>query len=173
MTDSQLTTGWICIATEGTTLDGRKIESQWLLDMAETYDVRTYTALIWEEHKRDRDNLGEVLALRSDKQSGIVHLYARIRPTAKLMSYNELGQKLFCSIEVEEDFQDKGHFYLSGLAVTDSPASIGTDRLRFSANRSYFSKRGVKAKISKPREFSLSNAIIMAGKGWVSAIALS
>nr|WP_229690253.1 GPO family capsid scaffolding protein [Yersinia enterocolitica] len=74
---------------------------------------------------------------------------------------------------MEEDFQDKGHFYLSGLAVTDSPASIGTDRLRFSANRSYFSKRGVKAKISKPREFSLSDATIMAGKGWVSAIALS
>ncbi|WP_261372863.1 hypothetical protein [Yersinia intermedia] len=35
MTDSQLTTGWICIATEGTTIDSRKIESQWLLDMAE------------------------------------------------------------------------------------------------------------------------------------------
>ncbi|AJI81258.1 phage capsid scaffolding protein [Yersinia enterocolitica subsp. enterocolitica WA-314] len=107
MTDSQLTTGWICIATEGITLDGRKIESQWLLDMAETYDVRTYTALIWEEHKRDRDNLGEVLALRSDKQSGIVHLYARIRPTAKLMSYNELGQNCFAPSKWKKIFRTK------------------------------------------------------------------
>ncbi len=167
---SPVSTGWVCVATEGDTIDGRKIEPSWITDLAETYNPKLYTALIWEEHNRDLDNLGEVLEARSETSAGLKKLYVRIRPTAKLMSYNEHGQKLFCSIEVKDDFPDVGRFYLSGLAVTDSPASIGTDRLKFSVNKRYFSRFDAKTLISNPIAFSLKDSITMAGKGWVSAI---
>ncbi|MBQ4796817.1 phage capsid protein, partial [Pectobacterium versatile] len=48
---SQLMTNWICIATEGETVDKRVMERQWLIDAAETYDPQLYTALIWPEHE--------------------------------------------------------------------------------------------------------------------------
>lgn len=167
---SPIATGWVCVATEGTTIDGRKIERCWIVDLAETYNPKLYTALIWEEHNRDLDNLGEVLEARCENSEGLMKLYVRLRPTSKLMSYNERGQKLFCSIEVEDDFRDSGRFYLGGLAVTDSPASIGTDRLKFSVNKRYFARKGSKTRISNPIAFSLADSLSMSGKGWVSAI---
>ncbi len=167
---SPLSTGWVCVATEGATVDGRRIEAEWLVDMAQTYNPAVYTALIWEEHNRNLDNLGEVLEVCSEVSESLTRLYARIRPTAKLMSYNELGQKLFSSIEIEEDFQGNGRFYLGGLAVTDSPASTGTDRLRFSVNKRYFARAGAKTLISKPVTFTLPKSQISTSKGWVNAI---
>lgn len=59
MNDSQLTTGWFCVATEGATIDGRYIDPAWLKDMGATYNPARYTALIWGEHKRNGDNLGK------------------------------------------------------------------------------------------------------------------
>jgi thioredoxin-like negative regulator of GroEL len=38
---------------------------------------------------------------------------------------------LHFSIEVTEDFAKTGKTYLTGLAMTDSPASLGTDEMRF------------------------------------------
>lgn len=52
MSESHLTTGWICVATEGETIDQRAIEAEWLTEMAASYDPGYYTALIWEEHNR-------------------------------------------------------------------------------------------------------------------------
>lgn len=53
---SHLMTDWICIATEGETVDGREIPASWLTEMAETYDpAGTYTALIRPEHERARE----------------------------------------------------------------------------------------------------------------------
>ncbi|WP_336803761.1 GPO family capsid scaffolding protein [Erwinia aphidicola] len=171
MVESRLSTGWICVASEGDTVDGRKIEPAWLTGMAATYDPAYYTALIWEEHDRSLGNLGEVLAVRAAIHDGMTRLYARLHPTSRLLAYNELGQKLFCSIEVEEDFAGQGGFYLGGLAVTDTPASIGTERLRFSANQRYFSRRGRRQLVSRPTVFNLKQGMNMAGKGWASAIA--
>lgn len=171
MVESRLSTGWICVASEGDTVDGRKIEPAWLNGMAATYDPGYYTALIWEEHDRSLGNLGEVLAVRAAIHDGMTRLYARLHPTSRLLAYNELGQKLFCSIEVEEDFAGQGGFYLGGLAVTDTPASIGTERLRFSANQRYFSRRGRRQLVSRPTVFNLKQGMNMAGKGWASAIA--
>ncbi|OTA15366.1 phage capsid protein [Xenorhabdus vietnamensis] len=170
MSELQLTTTWICVATEGQTVDKRVIEAQWLYEIAETYDTNYYTALIWEEHNRALDNLGEVLAARTDVIDGKARLYVRLRPNLKLMEYNRQGQKLFCSIEVEEDFQGKGIFYLFGLAVTDSPASVGTDRLKFSINRSHFSRKKSKLSISSPRVFNLSDGLKNTKNRWFTAI---
>lgn len=35
---SHLKTDWLCVATEGDTVDGRVIKRQWIIDMGETYD---------------------------------------------------------------------------------------------------------------------------------------
>lgn len=56
-----------------------------------------------------------------------------------LFSYlNDQGQKLFTSIEIWPNFAGSGKSYLTGLAVTDTPSSLGTQEL-------YFSRRTNKA----------------------------
>jgi hypothetical protein len=42
-------------------------------------------------------------------------------------------ESLFFSIEPTEDFAKTGKCYLTGLGMTDSPASLGTDEMRFSS----------------------------------------
>lgn len=42
-------------------------------------------------------------------------------------------QKIYTSIEVNPSFADTGEAYMTGLGVTDSPASLGTDVLTFAA----------------------------------------
>jgi hypothetical protein len=42
-------------------------------------------------------------------------------------------QKVYASIEINPNFADTGEAYLVGLAVTDDPASLGTEMLQFSA----------------------------------------
>lgn len=166
---SGLTSEWICVSCEGKTIDGRTIESDWLKGMANSYDPNLYTALIWEEHDRTKPNLGEVLALRYEHIGKEVRLYARIKPTLKLIEYNKNGQKLFCSVEVEENFAQSGTYYLGGLAVTDSPASVNTDRLRFN-NRNHYSRPNSKPLISKPLALGRMKFNSCTTKGWVSAI---
>ncbi|MBG6029739.1 GPO family capsid scaffolding protein [Proteus hauseri] len=168
--ESQLTTVWLCIATSGQTLDGRFIKPEWLFAMAQHYDPAYYTALIWEEHNRKLDNLGEVLALKIEQTDGETKLYARLRPNIKLLQYNAQGQKLFCSIEVEKDFQGKGIYYLGGLAVTDDPSSVGTNRLDFSINRTHFSRRKRELSLSSPTAFNLKKGLTQSKNLWFSAI---
>ncbi|WP_416041852.1 GPO family capsid scaffolding protein [Edwardsiella ictaluri] len=42
------------------------------------------------------------------------------------------GRNSFTSVEIVEDYLGSGKYFLKGLAVTDTPASIGTTRLQFS-----------------------------------------
>ncbi|GAK26386.1 capsid scaffolding protein [Serratia liquefaciens FK01] len=129
-------TDWICIATEGETVDGRNIPASWLTEMAETYDLELYTALIWPEHERYWGNSGEVLELKSEvTDTGLTKLYARLCPTDDLIYSNRRNQLLFASIEPVENFRNSGKTYLKGLGVTNTPASIGTDRMRFNAKK--------------------------------------
>ena len=130
MNTSTLRTGWVCIATEGTTVDGREITAAWLTDMAETYDPEYYTALIWPEHDRWA-NFGYVQELKTDVVDGKLKLFAILSPTRDLVYYNQVGQYQFCSIEPQEQFADLGRTYLRGLGVTDQPASTGTTHLKF------------------------------------------
>lgn len=135
-TSSQLMTDWICIATEGETVDGRDIPASWLTEMAETYDLELYTALIWPEHERYWGNSGEVLELKTEvTDTGLTKLYARLCPTDDLIYSNRRNQLLFASIEPVENFRGSGKTYLKGLGVTNTPASIGTDRMRFNAEQ--------------------------------------
>src|SRR5690606_21187551 len=59
-------------------------------------------------------------------------LLARIEANEQLQELVEKGQKIFTSIEVSPNFAKTGKAGLVGLAVTDTPASLGTEALQFS-----------------------------------------
>lgn len=128
-----LVTDWKRVATSGKTADGRTIEAQDLRDMAEAYDPALYTATIWYEHIRYVGSFGTVTELKAeDLEDGKVALFAKLQPNDRLLALNKEAQKLFTSIEIQPEFADTGKAYLAGLAVTDEPASLGTEPLHFS-----------------------------------------
>lgn len=130
--------GWVIAATEGATVDGRTISKEWINQMAASYSVDEYTALIWPEHFRsswgpsEGKNWGTVDEVKAAKKGGKLRLFVKITANDYLLAANKDGQKLFMSIEPNPDYKSEGRCYLQGLAVTDSPASSGTSRLKFS-----------------------------------------
>ena len=137
---------WKRVATSGPTVDGRVILPQELRDIAETYKPSFYTAVIWCEHERWQGCFGTVFAVRlieegEDLEPGQVALEAQLKPNDRLLALNDQGQKLFSSIEIYPNFRGKGKAYMTGMAVTDEPASTGTQELYFSnktSQRTYF-----------------------------------
>ncbi|WP_390339445.1 GPO family capsid scaffolding protein [Vibrio harveyi] len=140
------TSDWKIVATEGATVDGRQITAAWIKDMASLYSTSEYTAMIWPEHARSHWNVfegknwGVVEELKAEKKDGKLRLFAKITPNQYLLDANQDGQKLFTSIEPNPDYKGEGRCYLMGLAVTDSPASTGTDRLEFSRKQGEVTK---------------------------------
>lgn len=132
-TDSSLRTGWVAIATEGQSVDGREISAKWITDMADTYDPSFYCAQLWPDHEKWGENLGYVQALKADKVDGKHTLFAILCPTRDLIYQNQRGQYKFCSIEPLDNFTGQGKTYLFAVGVTDIPASTGTTMLKFSA----------------------------------------
>lgn len=141
--DKKYKSKWFRIAVAGDTTDGREIQPEWIVQMAQNYDPNTYGARINIEHFRSvfPDGVfgayGDVIALKTEKVtiSGEEKdaLFAKIEPTQSLIDLNQKKQKVYTSIEVDENFAGKGSAYLIGLAVTDSPASLGTEYLQFAA----------------------------------------
>lgn len=134
------------IGVEGATIDGRVIKRSWLDQAAKNYDPAVYTARIWIEHLRgfmpssQFGAYGDVIALKTEKikqglLSGKTALLASLKPTPELVEINKKQQKVFSSMEIQEEFCDTGEAYLVGLGATDSPASVGTDRLSFSTGK--------------------------------------
>lgn len=126
---------WKIIATEGPTVDGRKITREWLTQMAESYSMEEYPALIWPEHRRFYgygENWGKVVELKAEEKDGKMRLFAKLEPNDYMLEANRKKQKLFTSIEPNPDYKGEGRCYLMGLAATDSPASTGTSLLQFS-----------------------------------------
>jgi len=134
MTKPNLITKFFAIATSGRTIDGRTIDDKDIDDIATSYDSAEYTALINYEHFRFLGNFGKVVALKAgtDKKNRRV-LYAQVSPNKRLLDLNDAKQKLFTSMEITKNFAGTGKAYLMGLAVTDSPASLGVEALCFSA----------------------------------------
>ncbi|AZE96006.1 Phage capsid scaffolding protein [Pseudomonas orientalis] len=128
---------WKRVATSGTTADGREILPQELRDIAETYKPSKYTAVVWCDHERWSGSHGTVFAVRlveegDDLEPGQIALEAQLKPNDRLLQLNDQGQKLFSSIEITPNFAGSGKAYLTGLGVTDEPASLGTQELYFS-----------------------------------------
>lgn len=131
------------VAVEGATSDGRTIDRDWLLQIAKHYDPKLYGARVNMEHIRgygasgDFRAYGDVLAVKTEEVEiggkKKLALLAQIDATDELVELNKRKQKLYSSIEVRPSFADIGEAYLVGLAVTDNPASLGTEMLAFAA----------------------------------------
>jgi hypothetical protein len=126
-----LETKFIKVAQSGPTVDGREIDAQDLRDMAETYSPSTYEAVIWPEHERFWGNHGTVLAVEARENGDVTELYAKLKPGKRFIEKNSDGQKLYSSIEIQPNFANTGKAYLTGIAITDSPASLGTEQIKF------------------------------------------
>ncbi|MGW8201895.1 GPO family capsid scaffolding protein [Sphingomonas bisphenolicum] len=137
------------LATAGSTVDGRNIDDKLLKEMASSYDPKTYGARLNIEHIRGVSGekpfkaYGDVLELstaevdvnfngKTEKRLG---LYGVFDVTGDAKALNDASQKVYPSIEIEDNFGGKGFAYLMGCAMTDSPASIATDRLQFNRAR--------------------------------------
>lgn len=63
-----------------------------------------------------------------------IKLFAQISATDKLIALNQKREKIYTSMELHTNFQEKQRAYLVGLAITDSPASVGTSALQFNTD---------------------------------------
>lgn len=134
---------WFRIGVEGDTCDGRVISATDIQEMAETFDPRVYGCRINLEHLKGIlpegpfSRYGDVVELRSEKidddslLNGKLALFAKITPTDDLIAMNKKLQKVYTSMEIQPNFANSGKCYLVGLAVTDDPASLGTEYLEF------------------------------------------
>ncbi|MNQ49276.1 Phage capsid scaffolding protein (GPO) serine peptidase [compost metagenome] len=136
---------WFRVAVEGATSDKRTIKRNWLEQAAKNFNPSTYGARIWLEHYRSVlpdgpfKAYGDVLAVKTEEvdiggQKKLA-LFAQVEPTAELIALNKAKQKVYTSIEIDDSFADTGEAYIVGLGITDSPASLGTDVLSFSAQK--------------------------------------
>lgn len=131
------------IITEGDTTDGRVVDRSWIEQMAAGYDQKKYGARVWLEHIRGilPDSpfkaYGDVLKLGTEevtidgKQK--LALTGVVDATNDLVAMHKARQKIYCSAEVDPNFAKSGKAYLAGLAVTDSPASLGTEMMSYAA----------------------------------------
>lgn len=139
------------IGVEGATTDGRKIERSWLEEMAASYNRDTYGARINIEHIKGLSPdsqfgaYGDVVALKGEETqiNGETKyaLFAQLEPNDAMLALNKKGQKIYTSMEIQPKFADTGKAYLVGLALTDSPASLGTEALEFSAQHGTLTSR--------------------------------
>ena len=142
-----LTPKFFCVATEGATTDGREITRSDIEQMAASYDFSTRAARINIEHIKgvapsgEFGSYGDVLALKTGnvtvkldgKDVSRLGLFAQIKPLDNLKALTDAGQKLYSSIEINPNFAGTGKAYLMGVAVTDNPAALGTEVLKFCA----------------------------------------
>lgn len=134
------------VAVSGNTVDGREIQPQHLRDAAANYNLDVYAARVNIEHflspypGSDFGAMGDVTALSTEDitegpLAGRTALYAEIDPSDRMVQMTDKGQKVYSSIELAPQFALNGKAYVVGLAMTDTPASLGTDRLKFAAQQ--------------------------------------
>ncbi|CAI1175578.1 Phage capsid scaffolding protein (GPO) serine peptidase [Serratia proteamaculans] len=134
---------WFRIGVEGDTCDNRVIDGNDIQEMAAGFDPRVYGCRINLEHIKglfpngDFKRLGDVVELKAETidddsiLNGKWALFAKMTPTDELVAMVKASQKVYTSMEVRPNFANTGKCYLVGLAVTDDPASLGTEYLEF------------------------------------------
>lgn len=158
---------WFQVATEGATTDGRNIERAWIEQMAAQYSPNTYGARINCEHIKwswpggEFGAYGDVLACKAEEVeingAKKLALFAQLEPNEALLALNKAGQKVYTSVEINPSFADTGKAYLVGLAVTDTPASLGTEALQFSAKNGTLASR----KLDKDNLFTAAEEVVI------------
>ncbi len=127
-------TDWRIIGVSGDTADGRHIRAEDLVQMAESYDPGVYGARINLEHcyftfPGWAGGYGDVVELKAEpwsKDESRTALLARLSVLPNLQELWDAGEKIYTSMEIASNFAKSGKAYLVGLAITDSPASLGT-----------------------------------------------
>lgn len=133
------------LATAGSTVDGRTIDDKLIDEMASSYDPKTYGARLNIEHLRGISpdgpfkaygdvvelSVGEIDVNFNGKTEKRKALYGVFDVTDDAKKMNDAGQKLYPSIEITSNFAGKDFAYLTGCALTDSPASIATEQMKF------------------------------------------
>ncbi|PSY76994.1 GPO family capsid scaffolding protein [Escherichia coli] len=134
------------VAVSGLTVDGREISPVHLREAAENFNPDVYAARVNVEHylspcpSSEFSAMGDVTALSTEDitegpLAGRTALYAEIEPTERMKQLVADGKKIYSSIELHPQFSVNGRAYLVGLAMTDTPASLGTERLKFTAQQ--------------------------------------
>lgn len=131
------------VAVAGQTTDGRTIAPEWLTQAAKNYNREKYGARVNLEHylspfpDSDFRAYGDVISVYAEEVEidgeKKMALFADIDPTEDLIKLNKARQKVYTSVELDLDFAGTGEAYLVGLAVTNTPASLGTEYLQFCA----------------------------------------
>lgn len=135
---NQRVTKRLKVAQEGQTVDGRHLSADEILQMAGAYNPTVYAGRINIEHilgyspNPPFNAYGDILAVDAVQEDGKWCLYNTISALPNLVELNQNGQKLYPSIEFYRNFSDTGKAYQVGLAFTDTPASLGTEPLKFS-----------------------------------------
>ena len=134
---------WFRIGVAGDTCAGRDISEQDIQDMADGFDPRVYGCRINLEHIRGiyPDSpfcrYGDVVEVKAEvidddsALNGKLALFGKIAPLDNLLALLAKGQKVYTSMEIRPNFANTGKCGLIGLAVTDDPASLGTEYLQF------------------------------------------
>lgn len=135
------------VFVEGNTIsDGREITAEMIDQCVETFNAETYSPRCNVEHisgyspEPPFNGYGDVIGLeaRDDKftidgkEETRRALYAQVDANDQLVGLAKRDQKPFPSVELTPSYAGTGKVGLIGLAFTDKPASIGTQRLNFS-----------------------------------------
>lgn len=138
----------IRVAVSGNTSDQRTIDRDMIQNMADTYNPNVYAARLNCEHIAGVTPLpngqfpayGTVKSLSAEEYTFSVDgveqtqlaLYAVVEVNDEFLELSAKDQKVYWSIEATPKFADTDKWYLTGLAITDSPASLCTEVAKFS-----------------------------------------
>ncbi len=135
------------VAIEGNIADYRDIvlTRDLLTTLATSFNPELYGARINLEHIRGYHPdstfkaYGDVTALKTQIDKIEINgenvekmaLYAEIDPTNDLVAMSKQRQKVYFSMEFDPQFKETGGAYFVGLAMTDSPAALGSSIIKF------------------------------------------
>jgi hypothetical protein len=132
---------------EGETIsDGRKVTAEMIDECVATFTPATYSPRINIEHvsgyspEPPFNGYGDVVAVEAKTDDIVIAgktekrraLYTIVEGNDQLVALAKADQKPYPSVELTPSYAGTGKFGIIGLAFTDTPASIGTQRLQFS-----------------------------------------
>lgn len=135
-----------CFVEGSTISDGRTITSEMIDDIVSTFNRDTYSPRINVEHIKGFspeppfNGYGDVIAVKSQVDDITIDgkvekrkaLYCQVDGNDQLVKLAKADQKPFPSVELPPGYAGSDKVGLVGLAFTDSPASIATQKLQFS-----------------------------------------
>jgi hypothetical protein len=126
--------------------DGRVITDEMIDQVVSTFNAETYSPRINIEHlagyspEPPFNGYGDVVAVKVQSDDFTIDgkvekrkaLYCQVDANDQLVALAKADQKPYPSVELTPSYAGTDKIGLIGLAFTDTPASIGTQRLQFS-----------------------------------------